>query len=130
MELIDLSIHDELESYRDKFSEYVTFRDAKGLASLYTENACLMANKSPILEGQVQIVEFYRRGFKDGFNDIKLTANEIIDMGDYIAERGDAKIIWTSKGENIEMIDKYVLLWKKTSESYKIHWDIFNSNNP
>ena len=128
--MIDLSIHDELESYRDKFSEYVTLGDAKGLVSLYTENACLMANKSPIYEGQVQIVEFYTRSFKDGFNDIKLTANEIIDMGDYVAERGDAKIIWTSKGENIEMIDKYVLLWKKTPESYKIHWDIYNSNNP
>jgi ketosteroid isomerase-like protein len=128
--MIDLSIHDELESYRDKFSEYVTLGDAKGLASLYTENACLMANKSPIYEGQLQIVEFYKRSLKDGFNDIKLTANEIIDMGDYVAERGDAKIIWTSKGENIKMIDKYVLLWKKTPESYKIHWDIFNSNNP
>ena len=125
-----MSIHDELESYRDKFSEYVTKGDAKGLASLYTENACLMANKSPISEGQVQIFEFHTRSFKDGFKDIKLTANEIIDMGDYIAERGDAKIIWTSKGENIEMIDKYVLLWKKTPESYKIHWDIYNSNNP
>jgi len=129
--MIDLSIHDELESYRDKFSEYVTKGDAKGLASLYTENACLMANKSPIYEGQVQIVESYKRSFKDGFNDIKLTANEIIDMGDYVAERGDANIIArTSKGENIEVIDKYVLLWKKTPERYKIHWDIFNSNNP
>ncbi len=128
--MIDLSIHDELESYREKFSEYITKGDAKGLASLYTENACLMADKSPIYEGQVQIDEFYKHSFKDGVKDIKLTANEIIDMGDYVTERGAAKIIVkTRKGENIAVITKYILLWKKTPESYKIHWDMFNSNN-
>ena len=127
----DPIIIDNLESYRGKFHEYVSRMDVEGLTSLYTENASLMAPNTPTYEGHVKIPDFYTNGFKEGVRNVILSPIEIIDMGDYVAERGSATItVKTSESETLDVNEKYVVLWKRTPEGFKMHWDMFNSNNP
>ena len=127
----DPIIIDNLESYRCKFHEYVSRRDVEGLTSLYTENASLMANNTPTYEGHVKITDFYKNSFKEGVKDVILSPIEIIDIGDYVAERGSATItVKTSESETLDLNEKYIVLWKRTPEGFKMHWDMFNSNNP
>jgi ketosteroid isomerase-like protein len=119
-----------LQEAREKLSEYVSKGDAEGAASLYTENACFMPHQSPLSQGRSEIIEAYNNDFKKGVTGLMLSPYEVIEGDDIVAERGDTMVtIEIGEGKKIERVVKYVVLWKKTSEGYRIHWDIFNPNS-
>lgn len=121
----------KLEVIRERLSGYVSKGDAEGAASLYTEDACFMPHQSPTHQGHAAIIEAYNSDFKKGVTDLRLTPYEVLDMKDYVAERGDAAVtINIGEGKHIDRVVKYVVLWKNTPDGYKMHWDIFNPNNP
>ena len=59
---------------------------------------------------------------------ITLQADEIEVFGKTTNELGTYTIA-TRDGKQLD-IGSYVVVWKKTSDGWKLHWDIFNSNLP
>jgi ketosteroid isomerase-like protein len=122
--------NDNPRTSRKQFHEYIKTKNIEGITSLYTENASLMANKEPTFKGKTKIKEFYTYLFKEGVEEVSLNPVEIIDSGDIVAEKGSVRILLKTAGEvTLDVIEKYIILWKRTPEGYKIHWDMFNSNS-
>jgi ketosteroid isomerase-like protein len=79
------SVKEKIDKQNAKFMEYFKKHDAKGLASLYTEDACFMAANAPLVHGHLE--PFFTEFFKTGVKEIKLMTEELHDLGEFIAER-------------------------------------------
>ena len=124
-------IRKEIEKQNAKYREYLQKGDAAGLESLYTEDACVMPPNSEMITGKEGIKMFAQRFISSGVKDIKLTTIELVGEGDTFTERGEAWLLFQPEGqEAMEDKGKYIILWKKTPEGWKLRWDIFNTNLP
>jgi len=124
-------IRKEIEKQLAKYREYIQKGDTAGLESLYTEDACVMPPNSEMITGKEGIKMFAQRFISSGVKDIKLTTIELVGEGDTFTERGEAWLKFQPEGqEAMEDKGKYIILWKKTPEGWKLRWDIFNTNLP
>jgi len=126
------NLKEEIDKTNAKFIEYIRKGDAAGLATLYTEDACLMPTNSPPLVGRENIKGFWGAAIQTmGVKDAALTTEELVGEGDTVTEYGEYKLMAQLEGQEAgEDVGKYVVLWKKTPEGWKLHWDIFNTNLP
>jgi ketosteroid isomerase-like protein len=75
-----------------------------------------------------QEIQNAMQGFVDaGINGIILESTEIEGIGNMAFEVGKYTL---SVDENIIDNGKYIVIWKKVGEDWKLHRDIFNSNMP
>ena len=124
-----MSVRKEIDQQNAKFMEYFKKQDAKALASLYTSDACLMGGNMPIVQGDIE--SFWVEFFKSGKTEMELMTQELFNAGDIVAERSNYKMtLQPPEMDPIVDVGKYVVVWKKTPEGYKIHWDIMNSDLP
>ena len=124
-----MSAQQKIDQQNAKFMEYVKKHDAKGLASLYTSDACFMGANAPMVQGNLEA--FFTEFFKTGIKEIELKTHEIHDAGEIVTERSKYKLTVQPPGMGpIVDVGKYIVVWKKTPEGYKIHWDIMNSDLP
>ena len=125
-------IRKEIEQANQKFGEAVRKGNVEALAALYTEDACLLPPNSEIIRGRQAIQDFLGIAMQQGgWKDIILTTVELVGSGDIINEIGNFKTIVHPEGqERIENKGKYVVLWKRKTEGWKMHWDIWNSSLP
>lgn len=99
------------------------------ILGLYTKDACLMPPNAPAICG----TEALAKDFKDTYavgtvKGGKFTTTEIYgDAIEFVTEEG----LWQVLGADGQSIDegKYLKLWKKTKDGWKILRDSFNSNN-
>lgn len=110
------------------FSEAYMSEDFDRLTKFYTQEAKIMPPKAPIIEGHTDIK---KRWTLPPCADIVLheaTPEEIriIDQFayDYGTYRGTTK---NCKGIEVFWSGKYVIVWQKTGEVWKIYLDIWNS---
>jgi ketosteroid isomerase-like protein len=96
--------------------------------TLYTQDACLMPPNAAAICG----IEALAKDFKDTYaagtvKSGKFTTKEVYgDALEFVTEEG----LWNVFDANGKSIDegKYLKLWKKTKEGWKIFRDSFNSN--
>ena len=126
------SLREEIAKGNAKFGEYVRAGDVAGLATLYTEDACLMPANSPAIVGREGIKEFWGSTAQAlGVKDAVLTTVELVGEGDTVTEYGEYKLKVQPVGQEAgEDTGKYVVLWKNTPDGWKLHWDIFNTDIP
>jgi len=113
-----------------KFGEFVRKGDTKSLASLYTKDACLLPTSSGIVKGRKAIEEFWGGVIAGmGLKEIELKTVEVIGEGDAATEMGEYMLKLEPRGQK-PAVDKgkYIVLWKKTPEGWKLHWDIWNTS--
>ncbi len=101
--------------------------DAAGVAACYTEDAQILPPNSEIISGPEALQARFQGGIDAGLK-IRLQTVELESHGDTAHEVGT----YTLMGENEQTMDegKYIVIWKKVGEEWKIHRDIANSNLP
>ena len=117
-----------VEATNAQFMAAVSQGDAAGVAACYTEDTQLLPPNSEIVKGR-KAVQGFLQGFLDAVvKGIQLTSIEVEGHGDTAHEVG----AYTLTGENGQTIDegKYIVIWKKVGDEWKLHRDIFNSNLP
>lgn len=120
-----------IEQVNLKYGEAIRKGDPAALAALYTEDACLLPPNSEMVRGRQAIQEFGGAMIQMGMKDIILTTVELLGSGDIIQEIGNYKQTMEPEGqEPSEDKGKYVVVWKRATEGWKLHWDIFNTNIP
>ena len=101
-----MSVRQEIDRQNAKFMEYIKKQDAKGVASLYTSDACLMGGNAPIVQGNIEA--FWVEFFKSGKNEIELMTQELFDAGEIVAERSSYKMTLQPPGmDPIVDVGKY-----------------------
>ena len=109
----------------EAFEQAVAAGDVDALAALYTPNAMLMAPNAPVAQGQDAIRSAFE-GMLAEVGTLDLTSNEIEAFGDTAFEVGG----YVLEGPDGAHLDhgKYIVIWKRTPDGWKLHRDIFNSD--
>lgn len=94
----------------------------------YSKDCCIMAPGVPASCGSDAPLNFYRIAYNNyGLRNGKFITQEIYgDGSDFVTEVG----LWQSFDENGLLYDdgKYLVLWKKTENGWKMFRDSFSSN--
>ena len=129
--LVTMSVKEKIDKQNAKFMNYVIKQDIEGVVSLYTEDACFMGPNVPMAQGREVLKMAFKGLFDAGVKEIKLNKGVVLDSGDYVLERSTYTQKIQPPGMSvIEDKGKYVVVWKKTPDGYKIFWDIVNSDLP
>jgi uncharacterized protein (TIGR02246 family) len=117
---------------RDQFVSSFNSNDPAALAALYTEDAVLMPNHEPDVDGRDAIQSWYEARFKEASAKIAIAPEETQVAGDWAYDRGSATVSVTPKAGGAPMEDsgKYIVILKRVAGVWKVHRDIDNSNNP
>lgn len=102
--------------------------DSSIFINCYSEDACIMAPFAAQSCGRENAVKFFRTAYDNyGLRNGKFTTTAVYGDGDeYVTEEG----LWQSVNAKDELFDngKFLVLWKKTKDGWKMFRDSFSSN--
>jgi uncharacterized protein (TIGR02246 family) len=108
--------------YHQAFAKH----DSSIFINSYAEDACLLPPGMTTVCGKSEIAKFFTEGYKMGIRGGKLVTLKLYGDGEYVTEEGYGQIF----DKNGAVMDeaKYIVIWKKTKQGWKMYRDIFNSN--
>jgi ketosteroid isomerase-like protein len=102
--------------------------DSSIFISRYAKDCCILAPNAPAMCGEQAPLEFFKVAYHDiGLRNGKFITTAVYGDGEeYVTEEG----LWQSFDVNNVMFDngKFLVLWKKTQEGWKMYRDSFSSN--
>jgi ketosteroid isomerase-like protein len=117
------------ESNASYFKSFVK-NDSSIFINSYAEDACILAPNAPAMCGYEAFAKFFRSAYQDyGLRNGKFITTAIYGDGkEYVTEEG----LWQSFNAKGELFDdgKFLVLWKKTKNGWKMFRDSFSSNHP
>jgi len=117
------------ESNARYFTSFVN-NDSSIFINSYAEDACILAPNAPAGCGREAVAKFFRSAYQDyGLRNGKFITTNVYGEGkEYVTEEG----LWQSFNAKGELFDdgKFLVLWKKTSNGWKMFRDSFSSNHP
>lgn len=121
---IKAALHQVNLSYGEAFIK----GDSSLFINSYTPEACLLPANSPALCGVQGQLGFYRFAYKAGVRNIVFTTLNLYGITDrYVTEEGNYEMFGAN---NVTLgKGKYLVVWEKTTDGWKIHRDMFNSNS-
>lgn len=118
---------EEIQKASDHFSETFKSGDADAMADLYTANGVLYPPDSPPVRGSENIKAFWQAIFDAGITDAKLKTITADGYGNHAIEEGEVTIF---VGDQMVGKEKYLVVWHKVNNEWKLHQDMFNSSLP
>ena len=110
--------------YFDSFAK----NDSSIFINRYAKDACILAPDTPALCGYEAIAQFFKVAYRDiGLRNGKFITTAVYgDAKEYVTEEGQ----WQSFDSNGRLFDdgKFLVLWKKTPDGWKMYRDSFSSN--
>jgi ketosteroid isomerase-like protein len=102
--------------------------DSTKFASHYTSDACINPPNMPRMCGAGPIMAFFNGGVKMGIKNIKLNTEEVLGSDTYVSEIGTYDLL----GDKDASLDKgkFIVVWKQVDGKWKMHRDVWNSDNP
>lgn len=97
------------------------------ILSLYTEDACLLMPGAPAFCGREGLSKFFDGVYAAGSRDGKIITLDVYGDGEeYVTEEGLTQVF----DANGKMLGegKYIVIWKKTKDGWKMFRDMFNSS--
>lgn len=120
---------EEIEALSSTFETAFNTGDAAGVAALYTEDAVIMPPDAPRIDGREGVQGVWQGVIDAGGADLDLVTEEVIDLGDTATELGMFTLTAPDgSGGRVSVNGKYIVVWKKDGEDWKLHWDIWNAS--
>lgn len=123
-----LDVTEEIQAANENFMAAFASSDAEALAALYTQDGRLLPPNSDVVAGTAAIQGFWQTVMDAGVAEAQLTTEEAEGFGDTAFEVGRYSL-YDSAGNTLDG-GKYVVIWKKTEEAWRLHRDIWNSSMP
>lgn len=102
--------------------------DAAGVAALYTEDAKLLPPNADVMSGRDAIQAFWQGAMDMGIKSAEIDVLEVEGYGDTATDVGAFKL-WAEGGQLLDE-GKYIVIWKRRRNEWKLHRDIFSSSRP
>lgn len=103
--------------------------DSSIFINRYAKDACILAPNAPAMCGRAAAASFFKTAYKEyGMRNGKFITTTVYGDGkEYVAEEG----LWQSFDASGKLFDdgKFLVLWKKTPEGWKMFRDSFSSNH-
>jgi uncharacterized protein (TIGR02246 family) len=117
-----------IDSLHTAFAAAAVAGDFAKVASMYTEDASVMAPNQPVATGRMAIQQALSAFPPLG--EMKLIAHDVNGSGDLAAVRGTYALLMAPPGSPaISDTGSYVELWKKQADGkWLMAWDIWNSH--
>jgi len=121
------NLHSDIQAANERFMDAVRTGDEERFVRLYTDDAVLLLPGREPLEGIAGVKTFFASFKTRGVREIKLTTIELEGFGDTAWERGASQITGLEGG----MLGKgkYIVIWKRASDGWKLHRDILNASS-
>ncbi len=115
----------DIEAVNERFETYVAAQQWDSLMTLYTDDAIMMPQGAPMAEGNAIRDGFMQMG-EMGVTGVDLETVEIETAGNTAYEVGR----YVLQGPNGLEIDhgKYLVVWKNVDGEWKLHRDMFNTD--
>ena len=103
--------------------------DAAAVAALYTENATLLPPGADILSGRGAAQARWQAAYDTGARNLSLDPVSVETWGDAAREIGRFTLAVPGQGGQTARVEgKYVVLWKRTAEGWRLDTDIWKLN--
>ena len=110
------------------YGECFASGDSTKFVGCYTADACINPPNMPKMCGPQAITAFFNGGYKMGIRDLKLTTEEVMGGAGSVAEMGKYEVLG-DKGVSMDK-GKFIVVWKEENGKWKMHRDVWNSDNP
>ena len=116
-----------VQGLADAFAAALNAGDGAALAELYREDAVILPPGAEMISGREAIRSFWEQGMGT-FEDIELTTVDVEPLGTD-ATREIGTFSFTTTGEQPQQVTgKYVVIWHRQGDAWKIGTDIWNMN--
>jgi len=115
----------EIEAVNAKWIEFFNKGDFAGVASLYTEDATALPPGSPMVKGRAAIAAMWK-GMAEQVTDPKVTTLDVKALGSTAAREIGTFSLKTKGPTPQELSGKYVVVWEKVGNDWKLAADIWN----
>jgi len=110
-----------------KFAEVYRRGDAKAVAAFYTEDAIAFPPGAEMVKGRQAIQQMWQETMDSGVKSLTFTVIDVGASGDLAHETGTALMnIQPAGKEPTTASVKYVVVWKKQGNDWKLQRDIWN----
>ena len=115
----------EIEAVNAKWIELFNKGDFAGVASLYTEDAIAFPPGAAIVKGRAAL-ELMWKGMAEKVSDPKVTTLDVKPLGSSAAREIGTLSLKTKDPTPQEVNGKYVVIWEKIGNEWKLAVDIWN----
>jgi uncharacterized protein (TIGR02246 family) len=115
-----------LQQRLDEVGSVLTSGDADRTADLYTRDGQLLPPGSDLVTGREAVADFWRGVVDSGVETIDIEPLDVDVHGDAAVRVGLATLSDATGGTVDEL--KFIEVWKRDGEEWRIHRDIWNSN--
>lgn len=116
----------ELQKSFKGVMEALANKDAKAVASYYTEDGVFMPHNSPIFTGREDIEKAFDGFIAGGFTELNVESTWAEGCGEYLLDTEK----WTLSNGKDTLIGKSLVIWKKEDGIWKMYKDMINTDMP
>ena len=118
----------EIEAVNAKWMDFFNKGDFAGVASLYTDDATAFPPGSAMVKGRAAIAAMWK-SMAEKVSDPKVTTLEVKPLGPTAAREIGTFSLRTKGEKPQEVVGKYVVVWEKVGNDWKLAADIWNEGN-
>lgn len=115
----------EIEAANSKWIEFFNKGDFTGIASLYTDDATAFPPGSAVVKGRHAIAAMWK-GMAEQVSDPKLITLDVKPLGSSAAREIGIFSLKTKGATPQEVTGKYVVVWERVGNEWKLESDIWN----
>src|SRR6266542_2751613 len=125
--MVQQAVRSAIEATNARFVEAANRGDTASIAALYTEDAVLLAPNAAMLRGRQAIKGFFDGLVEQmGIPELRLNTSQVEEHGDTAWEVG----AYTMKLQGVSDDGKYIVVWKRQGNDWKLAADIWNTDSP
>ena len=125
--MVQQAVRSAIEGTNAQFVKAANSGDTARVASLYTEDAVLLAPNAPMMRGRQEIKAFFDGMVEQmGLPELQLNTKQVEEHGDTAWEVG----AYTMKLQGVSDHGKYIVVWKRQGDDWKLAADIWNTDSP
>jgi uncharacterized protein (TIGR02246 family) len=117
-------VRDAVDAGNRAFIAAFSKGDARAVSELYTEDAQVIAPGQPVAMGRGAVAAHWQKAIDEGVMGLELETQEVESSADLACETGVVRL--TSKA-GVRSEARYVVVWKRENEQWKLHRDIWNA---
>jgi uncharacterized protein (TIGR02246 family) len=114
-----------IERLNEAFSAAFRQGDMAAVAGMYTEDADLLPHGADMVRGRSAIQAFWTKT-AEAIADAKLTTTDVKPLGPEAAREIGTFLLKTRGAPPQEIAGKYVVVWRKIGDEWKLATDIWN----